>query len=140
MGAEGSGEPEQSRGAEGRGEGGKASEQLNQSSPSPTTHGGFDPVSRAILLGDKSDFTAFAHESAHWYLSVLSELSQGDNAQGWIKRAYVSVYDNIGAIDKKQYGVDLFLRACLRSSEQQPEESQVDHLQAGIQLAFAVLP
>jgi hypothetical protein len=32
------------------------------------------------------------------------------------------------------------LRACLRSSEQQPEEGQVDHLQAGIQFAFAVLP
>jgi hypothetical protein len=32
------------------------------------------------------------------------------------------------------------IRACLRSSEQQPEECQVDHLQAGIQLAFAVLP
>jgi len=33
-----------------------------------------------------------------------------------------------------------FLRACLRSSEQQPEESQVDHLQACVQFAFAVLP
>ena len=32
------------------------------------------------------------------------------------------------------------LRACLRSSEQQPEKGQVDHLQAGIQFAFAVLP
>jgi hypothetical protein len=32
------------------------------------------------------------------------------------------------------------LRACLRSSKQQPEECQVDHLQAGVQLAFAVLP
>ena len=32
------------------------------------------------------------------------------------------------------------LRGCLRSLEQQPEESQVDHLQAGIQLALAVLP
>jgi hypothetical protein len=32
------------------------------------------------------------------------------------------------------------LRACLRSPEQQPEEGQVDHLQTGIQLAFAVLP
>ena len=33
-----------------------------------------------------------------------------------------------------------WLRACLRSPEQQPEEGQVDHLQAGIELAFAVLP
>ena len=32
------------------------------------------------------------------------------------------------------------LRACLRSSEQQAEECQVDHLQAGIELAFAVFP
>ena len=34
----------------------------------------------------------------------------------------------------------LILRACLRSSEQQPEEGQVDHLQAGIEFSFAVLP
>jgi hypothetical protein len=32
------------------------------------------------------------------------------------------------------------LRACLRSSEQQPQKRQVDHLQAGVQFAFAVLP
>jgi hypothetical protein len=32
------------------------------------------------------------------------------------------------------------LRACLRSPEQQPEKRQVDHLQAGVQFAFAVLP
>ena len=32
------------------------------------------------------------------------------------------------------------LRACLRSPEQQSKESQVDHLQAGVQLAFTVLP
>jgi integrase/recombinase XerD len=34
----------------------------------------------------------------------------------------------------------LFLRACLRSSEQQSEEGQVDHLHAGIEFAFAVFP
>jgi hypothetical protein len=32
------------------------------------------------------------------------------------------------------------LRACLRSSEQQSEEGQVDHLHAGIEFAFAVFP
>ena len=32
------------------------------------------------------------------------------------------------------------LGACLRSPEQQSKESQVDHLQAGVQLAFTVLP
>ena len=32
------------------------------------------------------------------------------------------------------------LRACLRSPENQSKEGQVDHLQAGVQLAFAVLP
>ena len=32
------------------------------------------------------------------------------------------------------------VRACLRSSEQQSKESQVNHLQAGVQLAFTVLP
>ena len=31
-------------------------------------------------------------------------------------------------------------RACLRSLEQEPEECQVDHLQAGVQFALAVLP
>jgi hypothetical protein len=31
-------------------------------------------------------------------------------------------------------------RACLRSSEQQSEEGQVDHLHAGIEFAFAVFP
>ena len=35
---------------------------------------------------------------------------------------------------------DADIRACLRSSEQQPEEGQVDHLQAGIEFSFAVLP
>ena len=33
-----------------------------------------------------------------------------------------------------------FLRTCLRSLEQQLEEGQVDHLQAGVQLTFAVFP
>jgi hypothetical protein len=32
------------------------------------------------------------------------------------------------------------LRACLRSSEQQGEEGQVDELQAGIKFSLAVLP
>ncbi len=32
------------------------------------------------------------------------------------------------------------VRTCLRSLEQQSEESQVDHLQTGVQLSFAVLP
>jgi O-antigen/teichoic acid export membrane protein len=36
------------------------------------------------------------------------------------------------------YGTSV--RACLRSSEQQSKESQVNHLQAGVQLAFTVLP
>jgi hypothetical protein len=35
---------------------------------------------------------------------------------------------------------DKALRACLRSSEQQSEEGQVDHLHAGIEFAFAVFP
>jgi Arc/MetJ family transcription regulator len=36
--------------------------------------------------------------------------------------------------------VHVALRACLRSPKQQPEKRQVDHLQAGVQFAFAVLP
>jgi hypothetical protein len=34
----------------------------------------------------------------------------------------------------------LRLRACLRSSEQEDEEGEVNELQSGIQFAFAVLP
>jgi hypothetical protein len=48
---------------------------------------------------------------------------------------YAQVYKNgspVGALHS--------VRACLRSSEQQPQKRQVDHLQAGVQFAFAVLP
>jgi hypothetical protein len=42
--------------------------------------------------------------------------------------------------DRGEDGRSGFLRACLRSSEQQSEEGQVDHLHAGIEFAFAVFP
>lgn len=61
-----------------------AGELLHQSKPEDA-RGGFDPITRNILLGNKSDFTTFAHESAHWYLSVLSEMSRDPNAFGAIK-------------------------------------------------------
>lgn len=62
----------------------KGGDILRQSEPE-NTRGGFDPVTRNIMLGDKANFTTFAHEAGHYYLSVLSELASQDNAQGWIK-------------------------------------------------------
>ena len=40
------------------------------------TRGGFDPSRLAILLNDKADFSTFAHETAHYYLTVLSDLAR----------------------------------------------------------------
>jgi hypothetical protein len=57
---------------------------LHQSLPE-NVRGGYDPITRNILLGDKSNFTTFAHETAHWYLSVLSEMSRDPNAYSGIK-------------------------------------------------------
>jgi diguanylate cyclase (GGDEF)-like protein len=58
--------------------------------------------------------------------------------------AILPATDEAGAIviaEKVRQGVaDLKLRTCLRSPEQQAEEGQVDHLQACVQFAFAVLP
>jgi iron complex outermembrane receptor protein len=52
----------------------------------------------------------------------------------------ISAYTRVDTGLTWQPGGSFSLRACLRSSEQQPEKRQVDHLQAGIQFAFAVLP
>jgi hypothetical protein len=47
--------------------------------------GGFDPSRMAILLDKKADFSTFAHEMGHYYLSVLSELAKDPNAPGRYK-------------------------------------------------------
>ena len=48
---------------------------LFQAAPLENARGGFDPRRMTILLGQKADLSTFLHESAHWYLTVLSELA-----------------------------------------------------------------
>jgi len=84
-GREGSGTSERGRGAESSGESGETGEELAQSSRSDEVRGGYNPVTRAIMLGTHSDFATFAHESAHYYLSTLTEMSREAGASERIK-------------------------------------------------------
>jgi len=68
---------------------------------------------------------------------TLTQLNRGEDRR---KLARAVSHGKRGELRQRyREGQEDQLRACLRSSEQQPEECQVDHLQAGIQLAFAVL-
>jgi outer membrane protein TolC len=63
-------------------------------------------------------------------LDVISSVFADNVAKLSLARSIASAADSL----------QQFLRACLRSSEQQSEEGQVDHLHAGIEFAFAVFP
>lgn len=53
---------------------------LEQAATAGGPRAGFDPQRLAILLGPNSDFSSFAHEAGHYYLTVLGELAKRSTA------------------------------------------------------------
>jgi len=58
---------------------------LFQAALPESARGGFDPRRMALLLGEKADLSTFLHESAHWYLTVLSQLAADPTATDQVK-------------------------------------------------------
>lgn len=64
------------------------------------TRGGFDPSRMAILLDRKADFSTFAHEMGHYYLTVLSQLAKDPDSPGRYKHDMNALLDWFGVKDQ----------------------------------------
>ena len=97
----------------------------------------------AFLSGgvDSSLIVALMHQVMDVPVKTFSVGFQGGGAEAFSELPYARLVAERFETDHHEiYVTSDDLRACLRSPEQQSKESQVDHLQAGVQLAFTVLP
>jgi hypothetical protein len=72
---------------------------VDQASPAGSARGGFDPSRLAILMNDKADFSTFAHETGHYYLSVIGDLAKDKNAPGRYKHDMQTLLNWFGVKD-----------------------------------------
>lgn len=85
------------RGIEPTGIGGEAAG--NNGQFAQQTRGGFDPKRLTTILNEKADYSTFLHETAHFFLSVYSDMAIQPNATEQMKADMQTILDWFGIKD-----------------------------------------
>lgn len=67
------------------------------------TRGGFDPTTLTTILNEKSDYSTFLHESAHFFLEVYADLASNPNASDQIKADMSTLLEWFGEPDLESW-------------------------------------